>query len=38
MAFRHEARGNLDKKGSAVHDQRCHLRQGVAFFFQPLRV
>jgi quercetin dioxygenase-like cupin family protein len=33
MALRHGERRTLDKKGSAVHDQRCHLRQGVAFFF-----
>jgi quercetin dioxygenase-like cupin family protein len=33
MALRHGERRTLDKRGSAVHDQRCHLRQGVAFFF-----
>jgi quercetin dioxygenase-like cupin family protein len=33
MALRHGERRTLDKKGSAVHNQRCPLRQGVAFFF-----
>jgi quercetin dioxygenase-like cupin family protein len=32
MAQRSKAKRNLCTKGSAVHDQRCHLRQGVACF------
>ena len=31
MALHHRVRRNLCTKGSAVHDQRCHLRQGVVF-------
>ena len=33
MALHHRVRRNLCTKGRAVHAQRCHLRQGVAFFF-----